>query len=403
VSATAIGGRTGGYVTSWLEINLARLENNYRFFRNRIGSSVSLCGVVKADAYGLGAVPIAKELVRLGVDFLAVYSVAQAAVLEREGIKSSLMVLMPIHSVSEFNGMHEALADQRIHLTLHDLQQIDVIQQLAQQVGVPVPVHLHLDTGMSRGGLNTSQLEKALHLIAQSDMVRIAGVGTHFAGADDDAVFSKEQLRRLSHAMDSYRKNLPPDLLVHAANTFGVLRDHCFHQAMVRIGLGLYGYGPRLMPDLGREAQTDLQPVVTWRSQIIHLQSYDHGTPVGYNSTHLLTRPSRLGLVPVGYADGYPLALGGKSGVVVWADHKSSFVAPVLGKVNMDQIVIDVTDFPGEIDKGTAVELISCDPNSPCALERLAEQAGSSCYEMLCRLSERIPRHYDESPHETGI
>ena len=165
MSATAIGGRTGGYVTSWLEINLARLENNYRFFRNRIGSSVSLCGVVKADAYGLGAVPIAKELVRLGVDFLAVYSVAQAAVLEREGIKSSLMVLMPIHSVSEFNGMHEALADQRIHLTLHDLQQIDVIQQLAQQVGVPVPVHLHLDTGMSRGGLNTSQLEKALHLI----------------------------------------------------------------------------------------------------------------------------------------------------------------------------------------------------------------------------------------------
>jgi alanine racemase len=155
------------------------------------------------------------------------------------------------------------------------------------------------------------------------------------------------------------------------------------------VGLGLYGYG-----DEGTPSASKLQPVVRWLSRVVHVQEHAAGTPVGYNSTHKLTRDSLLGLVPAGYADGYDRSLGNQSVVGLpecSADGKPVH-APVLGRVNMDQIVIDLTDAPAGC--GTLVELVSDNPASPCAMPRLAELAKTNTYELLCRLSPRLPRRY---------
>jgi len=382
-------------VTSCLEIDLAQLRENLDHFGKRVGPVVKICGVVKADAYGLGAIPIARCLAISGIEFLAVYSPAQAAVLEESGVVCPMMVLMPIRWSHELVRLERAISQERLHLTIHDEPQLEQVNELGRHFGCRIAVHLHLDTGMSRGGLDVGQLGRILAAAPKCKFIRIAGLGTHFAAADDDPEFSEQQLGRLIDATDPHRAQLPHDLLIHASNTFGVLRDRRFHQTMVRVGLGLYGYGPRLMQYRGEpDMERDLCPIVRWSSELVHVHNYSQGSPVGYNCTYRLARPSRLGLVPVGYADGYPLSLGGISVVGIMSDSTACHVAPVLGKVNMDQIVVDLTDVPFPVDVGTPVELISSDPDSPYALERLAEQAGSSCYELLCRLSARIPRRY---------
>ena len=384
-------------VTSCLEIDLTRLEKNFLQVREIVGPAVKICGVVKADGYGLGAVPIARRLAGCGIDLLAVYSPSQALRLEDNGIVCPVMILMPVRIPGEIIGLDKPLAEERLHLTIHDEAQLDQVNALGRQFGCRIPVHLHLDTGMSRGGLDSGQLGLVLDVAPKLDRVRLAGLYTHFAATDDDPGFSEQQMDRLTNSVEQYRSQLPSDLLIHAANTFGILRDSQFHQSMVRVGLGLYGYGPRLMRNEQPSSHLeDLYPVVRWTSQLVHIQSYGQGTVVGYNCTHRLQRDSRLGLVPVGYADGYPLALSGASVVEVLTDSSTRVPAPVLGKVNMDQIIVDLTDVPAMVNVGTSVELISSDPNSPCALEQLAQHANSSCYELLCRLSSRLPRQYLE-------
>lgn len=385
-------------MASYVEVDLKRLEKNFHAVRQRVGPSVKICGVVKADAYGLGAVPIAQRLSACGIDFLAVYSPAQAVCLADNVSDCPVMILMPVRTVSEMVGLEKMIVDERLHLTIHDEIQLEEVNALGCHFETRIPVHLHLDTGMSRGGLDDTSLDRVLKRVPNCEAVRVTGLCTHLAAGDDDPDFSRQQLNRLRISVDQNLLRLPDDLLIHAANTFGVLRDRQFHQSLVRVGLGLYGYGPRLMQSVVSSTQSvDLQPIVRWASHLVHVKEYCRGTPVGYNCTYCLPRDSRLGLVPVGYADGYPLALGGKSVVELMVDGSTRELAPVLGKVNMDQIIVDLTDIQAPVDIGIPVELISSDPNSPCALEQLARCAGSSCYEMLCRLSPRLPRRYREA------
>jgi alanine racemase len=165
---------------------------------------------------------------------------------------------------------------------------------------------------------------------------------------------------------------------------------------MVRVGLGLYGYGPEQMPDgAGLIEASQLRPAVRWVSHVAHLQEFPAGSSVGYGRTRMLRRDSRLAIVPVGYADGYPLSLSNK-GVVSFPELNwdgRPWPAPVIGKVNMDQLIVDVTDVPG-IALGAEAELISADPKAPNALPRLAESAESSCYEMLTRIASHVPRRH---------
>ncbi|MCC7191556.1 MAG: alanine racemase [Phycisphaeraceae bacterium] len=398
--------------TSWLEINFAQLDANVAAFRAMIGHA-KLCGVIKADAYGLGVVPIARRLTSQ-VEMLAVYSPAQAEQLAGLALTCPVLVFMRLAELTRGHPLYRMAVTGQLHLTIHDCEQAALLDEAGRRLGCRIPIHLYLDTGMSRGGLNAEQFRRVMIQTATFKHLLLAGVYTHMASAESDESFTHEQMACVDRALADFKDKLPADLIVHVANTYATLRDSRFHRGMVRIGLGLWGYG---LEDLQGEGpwkhlhrnreplnsgsssvawtvRSGPAPVLRWRSRLIHIQEHKRQTPVGYGSTHVLTRDSVLGLVPVGYADGYPRSLTNTSVVSLpesTVDGKP-LTAPVIGRVNMDQIVIDLTDVPASV--GSLVELISGDPDSPCALPTLARQAGTNTYEMLCRLSPRITRRY---------
>ena len=404
----------------WLEIDLGRLRANLASIRGLLlglgsdqavgdpqerTSTPMLAAVVKADAYGLGMLPVAQCLCEAGVDMLCVYCPDQAGELIAHSVACPILILMPaVQSLDE--TVSAAVGSGQVHLSVHHPDEMAGVEQLGRSLNCRVAVHLYLDTGMRRGGLIAQQLGALFADGYDQKWVRIAGVYTHFASADTDPGLTSHQYALLEQAVAQNRANIPADAVIHAANTCGVLRGHRYHGQMVRVGLGLFGYGPELMPDLASglahgwvpdAVGCRLQPVVRWVSRIVHVGRFEKGAGVGYGHTHELARASYLGLVPVGYCDGYPLSLSNRSSVRVWSARQGRFVtAQVVGQVSMDQIIVDLTDDnvgASGVELGGEVELISNDPASPCALEKLAALAGSNCYELLCRLN-RVPRRY---------
>ncbi len=413
--------------TSWIEINLTHLEANLEAFRTVVGNAVRLCACVKADAYGLGATRIAQRLANRGIDMLAVYSPDQAQQLTSSCANTPILLLMPVRELPRSSHLYRATTKDRLHFTIHDTPHLEQVDKIGLTCGCRIPVHLYLDTGISRSGLDADEASALLTRITHYRHVRLAGIWTHLATADSDPALAQQQMQLLDQFLDQHRQYLPPDILIHAANTFATLRDHTYHRSMTRVGLGLLGYGDNLLSAPPQIADAPpLKPIVRWLSKINHIRRYPKGTPIGYGCTHRLTRESLLGVVPVGYADGYPQDLGNRSVVrVLDSQNHTTLIAPVLGRVSMDQLVIDLTpdsaDRPDSIGidtpapapqplrishdtptVGTVVELISDDPQSPCALPKLAQLVGSNCYELLCRISPRLPRRYTESaakPH----
>jgi alanine racemase len=410
---------------SWLEINLSRLDANLSWWRKLVAAGPSIegipqrphtrhptriCAVVKANAYGLGAVTIGQRLSAAGADMLAVYTPAQAEELVYAGVTTPILVLQPTRELERTEAVHAAAQAGRLHLAINDPAQLSMIDGLGRALACRLPIHLHLDTGMSRAGLSAAELAAMLQALPRYVNTRLVGLWSHFAAAGEDVSFAYEQVERLERALADNRAALdalapPPELIVHTAATAAACRDRRFQKDMVRVGIGLYGYGPELLagqPGPLLPFDAPLQPVFRWIARIIHLQNYSRGTSVGYGCTHRLNRDSLLGVVPVGYADGYPLALSNKGAVrlINTTPGLAHALAPVLGKVSMDQIVIDLTDFP-RTQTGQMVELVSDDPASRLALPALAGAAGTSPYEMLCRLSPRLPRKYVsiEVPH----
>ncbi len=386
---------------SWLEIDLGGLAWNLAAVRGLVGSGVRVCCVVKSDAYGLGAVPIAERLAASGADMLAVYSADQAETLVSQGVDMPLLLLMPVRGLDRGGALGRFAASGRLHFSIHDVAQIEQVNAIGQSLGCVLPVHLYLDTGMSRSGLELQEASVLLERLGGGGHVQLVGLYTHLATAGGDPVFAQEQLSLFEGFVAANRAHLGRGVLLHAANTFAALRGRRYHLSMVRVGLGLLGYGGDLMTGgVGVVDGLSLKPVVRWVSGISHIQRYPQGARVGYGGTCRLNRDSVLGVVPVGYGDGYPLALSNKGVVRVLGDgDQQGAAAKVLGQVSMDQIVIDLTDCGGIAGGagprvGGLVELISNDAGSPCSLVRLADLAGSNCYELLCRVSGRVERRY---------
>jgi alanine racemase len=400
--------------TSFLEINLKHLDHNVAALRALVESQGNaphrdrpplLCAVVKKNAYGLGATPIAQRLVRAGVHMLCVYAPSTAETLIRAAVNIPILVLMPVRTFARTDVLYRPADDGRLHLAVHDLAQLDQLNSAGQTLGIRLTIHLYLDTGMSRSGLDRDQFATALQRIPNLKHLKLRGVFSHLATACSDPDFAQRQLDYFNQVVNAHRGELPGDIVLHIANTCAAFRDHAFHLHMIRPGLGLYGYGPEsLAPGPILADAPQLKPILRWVSRLIHVQPYPKGSPVGYLCTHCLKRDSLLGVVPVGYGDGYPLALSNRAAVELptLADPAlcgRPALAPVLGRVNMDQIVIDLTDAaaiagPDALTLDLPITLVSDDSASPCALPHLADLAGSSVYEMLCRLAPDLPRRY---------
>ena len=390
--------------SNWLEIDLRYLDRNVASFRSILAgggddpapAAARLCAVVKADAYGTGAVSVARRLVSLGVEMLAVYNADQGRQLVEAGIDQPLLVLGPMIEIDRDDPLYAACSAGQLHLAIHSPEDLDQADALGRACACRIPIHPHLDTGMTRGGVAIEDFGRLLERVRMLFHVELVGLWTHMASSDDEPAFTEEQCRRFDEAVAANRQLIGDNVIVHIANTFTTLRGRRYHRDMVRIGLGLYGFGPELLaPGPLAPGVQPLAPVARWCSRIAHVHRWPKGAGVGYNQTFHLERDSVLGVVPVGYADGYHLSLSNKGIVALpelaGADQHAS--APLLGKVNMDQIVIDLTDLSGA-QVGSLVEIYSNDPTSPAAVPALAQLAGSHPYDMLTAVSTRVPRRY---------
>jgi alanine racemase len=393
---------------SFIEINLTAVANNIRLVRQIVGPSCLLCPIVKADAYGLGATRIAKTLLGAGAEMLAVYTPQQATELIQAAIGSPILVLMPVREIDRVDEIYRGLIRGKLHLCVHDEQHLNCLIAIAERFGANIPVHLEVDTGMSRGGCALQEAPAILRRIAAHSRLQLAGLFTHFANAEQDQAMTDQQMLAFDELIEQQADYIPASCLIHAANTFATLRTDRYHKSMVRIGLAWAGFGMESITsgEIIADGQ-HLQPAITWRSQLVQLRTIPKETSVGYGSRWTASRQSIIGLVPVGYADGYPAGAGQvdrekQRGIVAIEHQHQLHFAPVVGAVNMDQITVDLTDIvakTGQLPIGTPVQLITPDATAPNHLPQLAEVAGTFTHEMMCRLNSRIKRTYYTTAH----
>lgn len=421
--------------TSRLEIDLGAIERNFARVQRLAGGGVGVCAVLKQDGYGLGSARIARRMLAAGAKMLAVYNLDEARTIFEAAPEATILVLMPVAGVDRTDALYRCAAAGRLHLVVHDLDQLTAVNDGASRLGITIPVHVQVDTGLSRGG---ERAEDALRIVERAvalSRVRPAGVMTHFASPGDDGAFTDEQWRVFESVVGRATAMAPGGLEVHAANSCGTFRSRRYHGTMVRVGESLYGMVGGAVWGEGRglagmefaaEAR-QMEPALRWTSTIAHVQEIPAGWPVGYGSTWRAPkradgRATRVALIPVGYADGYPRSLGGQiaggPGVVSFTGRRwerrallqdsalrtgAVHLAPVIGRVSMDQITVDVTDVPesflhvgreGSMMAGAEVELISADPAAPNHLPALASAGGTIAHELLCRLSARLERVY---------
>ena len=354
-------------------IDLDRLAENYRALT--AFSPVALMPVVKADAYGHGAVAVARELEALGAQRLATAYVEEAVVLRQAGIKAPLVVLAAFGP-----GQVRVLLEHHLTPVVSTPQGVEWLLSVARASGRRVDVHLKVDTGMTRLGLTPEQLEEAGQELSDSGLVDVEGLMTHLASADESAEVTGRQLDRLDAALERLRRRGVNPQWVHAANSAGLAFLRPTH-TLARPGLLLYGLRPRpLAPPVG------VKPVMRVSADVTLVKPVEAGTPVSYGGIWVAPRPSRVGTLPIGYADGVPRTDAMSDGGAFLIKGQR---AGVIGRVCMDMTMVDLTDLPGA-GEGTEAILFGDEPDA----WDVAERAGTNAWAILTSLGGRLPRVY---------
>lgn len=377
---------------TWAEIDLDALANNYRIVRGSTDPRAMVCCVVKADCYGHGALRTAAELQSLGADWFAVSNLEEALQLRRGGIVRPVLVL-------GFTPPEEAgaLAKGDISQCVYSMDYGEKLSLCAAAMGVKVKAHLKIDTGMSRLGFYFQDIfrdEGAIgEVIKACSLPGLLpeGVFSHFAVSDEGEegdAFTMRQFgcfKELSEALVRAGIGSGQPLLRHCANSAAVFDYPLSHLDMVRAGVVLYG----LYPSAKLRARPELRPVLALRSVVSHVKTVQPGATISYGRKFTAEREMRVATVPVGYADGYPRALGTGGAAVLIRGRR----CPVLGRICMDQLMADVTELP-EASMGDRVTLIGRDGGEEISAGEVAGWEDTISYEVVCALSKRVPRVY---------
>ncbi|HET6146352.1 MAG TPA: alanine racemase [Polyangia bacterium] len=359
------------------EVDLGAILSNVGVLRRTVGSGVAIWGVVKADAYGHGAVAVGRAL-EPAIDALAVSLVEEGLELRAAGIRIPIIVLSAFYNRHQDEVIHEGLTP-----VIYDTSDLERFAAAATRLGRRVAVHLKVDTGMSRLGVSVQDLPAVIDRALALPSLEVAGLATHFASADGaDPAVTEEALRHFQDCVDLARRRGLGDLTLHAANSAATVRFSGAHLDAVRPGLALYGAMPSQ-----QVARPDLRPALRLATRVMALHDVAPSTPVSYGGLWRAARPSRIATLPIGYADGYPRHVRGALTLV--RGHK----VPVVGAVCMDMLMVDVTDVPGAA-LGDQVVLIGCDGDQSITVDDLAGWAGTVSYEILCGISKRVPRIY---------
>ncbi len=391
----------------WLEINTRSLQENYRLLASLAGTGTECLAIVKANAYGHGLDLCASAAIEAGARWLGVTSVEEGAAARAHCPTPRILVMGGV-----FPGQGVALVVNRLTPVVWDPAQIGELEQAAASSGLPhgfLSIHLEIDTGMSRQGVSLDDLPSLLARVAAASSLRLEAVMTHLYASDEsDGITTAAQLERLEHALAIIRttppfNERPPEFLSVGASAallggdaphIATLATRFKLRPMLRLGLALYGVTPLFDPSFppGNEpnslsrALQGLQPVLAWKTRVTSLRSVPAGTEVGYNGTFVATETMRLALLPLGYADGLDRRLGNRFSLLVRGQ-----CVPLVGRISMDQAVLDVTEVPG-VAPGDEVVILGTQNGEAITAFDHAEAAGTIPWEIFTRIAARVPR-----------
>ena len=370
---------------SYLKVNLDHLKNNLEEIK-RIAQLTKIAGVVKANAYGLGSVNISRELEKIGIDYLCVSTFYEAKELRDNHIYTPILIL----SCVDDEYFEEAIK-KKMELTIFQYEEAFKINEIADKYGLVANIHIKLDTGMGRLGfqLNEKHWNSALEEIRQINAlsnVRVVGIYSHLSDADaQDHSYTRLQYNRFLEFLNQLDQMGISPPIKHLSNDAGAIL-HGYYLDMIRIGIGLYGYhSSKIVRDSKR---VNLKPVASLVSRINHIKWIEDDDYIGYNKTYLAKGKRKIATVGIGYADGVPLALSNRGEVLV-----DGVRCPIIGKVCMDQLMIDITEVP-EAKVKDEVLIFGESDKGEISLYEVAENANTIVYEILTTVTMRIPRIY---------
>jgi alanine racemase len=366
---------------AWIEINLSHLSHNVRSLNAKLAPNTQLMAVVKADAYGHGAVTIARTALAAGATWLGVATIPEGIELREAGIQAPILLLGATNTLEQV----QAIAQWQLQPTLCTPEQAitfaTAVETLGQ--GSPLPVHLKLDTGMSRLGIAWDNALGLAQHIQASPHLHLASVYSHFATADDPNPHTlTQQTDRFRHAIATLKNHGITPPMLHLANSAGTLVSPTLHYDLVRVGLALYG----LYPAPHFQDHIHLKPVLQVKARITQVKTLPPNTGVSYGHRFITQRQTRLAVVGIGYADGVPRLLSNQMQVLIRGQ-----AAPQVGAITMDQMMIDVTDLP-PVQAGDVVTLLGQDQDAWITADDWANTLGTISWEILCSFKHRLPR-----------
>ncbi|MBP7495523.1 MAG: alanine racemase [Spirochaetales bacterium] len=360
-------------------IHLDHFLTNIEQIRKVIGPHIKISASVKADAYGHGAVALARAAERAGIDFLGIACPEEGVELREAGIRIPLLLYglcLP--------GEIDRLIDLDISAVVADSEGIDLFARSAARLKKKARLHLKIDTGMGRIGCKPEEALPLARQIASSPHLELEGVATHFPISDEtDRTFTEQQIRLFQEAVETIRKEGIQPGILHASNSGGILQYPEAHFSMVRPGILLYGY----FPSHQVPRALSIRPVMELKASVLFLKKVSAGTPISYGCTYHTPAPTTIATLGAGYADGYPRSLSNRGRVLIRGK-----CYPIVGRVTMDQIMVDVGKDP-EVERYDDAVLFGPDPIGPNA-EEVAGWAGTIPYEITCGINRRIPREY---------
>jgi alanine racemase len=375
---------------TWVEVDLRALRDNYKALESLLAPGAisktqpsiphpRIIPVVKANAYGHGAVAVASALADAGATILAVGVVEEGAILRRSGISQDIIVLG-----TSWAGQESVAIENRLILAVDAPEGVHRLEVAAKKLAASATVHVKVDTGMGRLGVHWNAMGRLLKAIRTTKYVSMKGVFSHLSSADEtDDSYTLEQMNRFEHSLSTVREsNLDPGE-IHLANSAGLLYHEGIRRWSARTGISLYGYSPD-----PQRSPVKLRPILSLKTKIGPIRNLKKGDPVGYNRRFVASEQAQIATLPVGYADGFNHRLSGRGRVII-KDRWSR----IAGAVSMDMTAVDLTNMPN-VREGDEVILLGESSNCRMTAEEWADILGTIPYEILCGIASRVPRFY---------
>ncbi len=376
---------------NWAEVSLSALRGNFRTLQQHVGAGVTICAVVKCDAYGHGSEACALALEQVGARWFGVTSTDEGVALRDAGVRSRILVMVGV-----FRGEEEDALRYDLTPTVHRIEDVEAVAAAAARIGRrdPVSVHLKLDTGMARLGLSLSELDSFVERLRSLPQIELEGVFSHLASSEVlDAADAERQQERFVEAVRTLERNGLRPTFRHLANSSATLGRPNTWFNFVRPGMAIYGYELPLVHRDGTTAEyrpLGLTPAMSWKTRVLSLRNVSAGQALGYNGVYVTPSPARIAVIAAGYGDGLYRRLS-PGGYALLRGQR----APILGRISMDLTIVDVTQIPG-VEIGDEVVIIGSSGNQRITAVDHARWSGTIPYEILCNLSERVMRHHME-------